>query len=61
MKKISTSEPRGGLIDWLRGTMQGEGKISPGDLDMLEVTDDPNRVLAAMHEIEHRRPRRQDV
>jgi uncharacterized protein (TIGR00730 family) len=50
-----------GLVDWLRERMEGEGKLSPGDLDMLEVTDDPDRVLAAMHEIEHRRPRRQDV
>ena len=50
-----------GLVDWLRDRMEAEGKISPGDLDMLEVTDDPDRVLAAMHEIEHRRPRRQDL
>jgi uncharacterized protein (TIGR00730 family) len=50
-----------GLVDWLGDTMQAEGKISPGDIDMLEVTDDPERVLAAMHEIEHRRPRRADA
>jgi uncharacterized protein (TIGR00730 family) len=30
----------GGLLAWLRGTMLAEGKISPGDLDLLCVTDD---------------------
>ncbi|HLT09816.1 MAG TPA: TIGR00730 family Rossman fold protein [Micromonosporaceae bacterium] len=29
-----------GLLDWLRDTMLGEGKISPADLDLLCVTDD---------------------
>jgi len=29
-----------GLIDWLRRTMEVDGKISPGDVDMLHVTDD---------------------
>ena len=29
-----------GLIDWLRGTMQAEGKIGVEDLDLLFVTDD---------------------
>jgi uncharacterized protein (TIGR00730 family) len=47
-----------GLIDWLHDPVAGEGKISARDLEMLEVTDDPGRVLAAMDEIEHRRPRR---
>ena len=47
-----------GLLDWLSDTALAEGKISPSDVDMLEVTDDPGRVVAAMHEIEHRRPRR---
>ena len=30
-----------GLLDWLRETMLGEGKISPEDLDLLHPTDDP--------------------
>jgi uncharacterized protein (TIGR00730 family) len=29
-----------GLLDWLRETMQAEGKIGPEDLDLLCVTDD---------------------
>lgn len=39
-----------GLIDWLRGPMLSEGKISPADLDLLIVTDSPlevrDRILA---------------
>lgn len=31
----------GGLIEWLRNTMEAEGKISPGDIDLLFVTDSP--------------------
>jgi predicted Rossmann-fold nucleotide-binding protein len=29
-----------GLLDWMRGTMQAEGKIGPEDLDLMLVTDD---------------------
>jgi len=34
-----------GLIDWLRETAAGEGMISPGDLDLLLVTDDLDLVV----------------
>jgi hypothetical protein len=30
----------GGLVDWLRGTMQADGKIGPEDLDLICLTDD---------------------
>jgi predicted Rossmann-fold nucleotide-binding protein len=46
-----------GLVDWLRDPVLAEGKISPGDVDMLEVTDDPGRVLEVVRAVEHRRPR----
>lgn len=36
----------GGLIDWLRDTMEVDGKISPGDIDMLHVTDDVDDAIA---------------
>ena len=39
-----------GLLDWLRGTMLEGGKISPEDLDLLYVTDDPADV--ARHIVE---------
>lgn len=47
-----------GLVEWLRERAEGEGKLSSGDVEMLEVTDDPDRVMDAMREVEHRRPRR---
>ena len=33
-----------GLVDWLRGTMLAEGKISARDLDLFLVTDSPQAV-----------------
>ncbi len=30
-----------GLIRWLQARALGEGKISPGDLDLMTITDDP--------------------
>jgi uncharacterized protein (TIGR00730 family) len=35
----------GGLIDWVRSTMLPSGKISPEDLDLIHVTDDPDEVV----------------
>ncbi|MGY1730210.1 TIGR00730 family Rossman fold protein [Geodermatophilus sp. SYSU D01045] len=35
-----------GLVDWIRGTLLEAGTISPGDLDLLTVTDDVDEVLA---------------
>ena len=34
-----------GLLDWLRGTVAREGKISGSDLDLMSVTDDPKEVV----------------
>jgi uncharacterized protein (TIGR00730 family) len=40
-----------GLVRWLHARVQTEGKISPGDMDLILVTDDPqeaaNAVIAA--------------
>ncbi len=46
-----------GLVDWLRDPVAAEGKISPEDVETLEVTDDPQRVLEVVKAVEHRRPR----
>ena len=46
-----------GLVDWLRDPMVKEGKISPSDVETLEVTDDPDRVLELVRAVDHRRPR----
>jgi uncharacterized protein (TIGR00730 family) len=34
-----------GLLGWLRETVLADGKISPGDLDLLQVADDPAEVV----------------
>ncbi len=34
-----------GLVDWLRTTMVADGKVSPEDLNLFHVTDDPGEVL----------------
>jgi uncharacterized protein (TIGR00730 family) len=47
----------GGLVDWLRDPVQSEGKVSADDVDLIEVTDDPDRVLELVRGVDHRRPR----
>ncbi len=34
-----------GLVAWLRDTMLTDGKISPGDIDLLHLTDDLDDVV----------------
>jgi hypothetical protein len=34
-----------GLLDWLKKTMLQEGKISPADLDLIQVVDEPEDVV----------------
>jgi hypothetical protein len=38
----------GGLLDWARGTLLAHGTISPADLELVQVTDDPDEVVAIM-------------
>jgi uncharacterized protein (TIGR00730 family) len=46
----------GGLVDWLRERVLGEGKISPSDLPLISVTDDPEEVVRlARPALQHRR------
>ena len=43
------------LHDWVHGRLLPEGLISPEDLELLEVTDDPERTVALLLECyEHR-------
>jgi uncharacterized protein (TIGR00730 family) len=46
-----------GLVDWLRTTMLADGYIAPADVTALRVCDEVEPVLAALDEVEHRRPR----
>ncbi|MFC9516660.1 TIGR00730 family Rossman fold protein [Nocardiaceae bacterium NPDC056970] len=34
-----------GLMDWLHGVLEQSGKISPGDIDLIHVTDDIDEVV----------------
>jgi uncharacterized protein (TIGR00730 family) len=34
-----------GLLSWIRDTVAGQGKISPADLDLLSIADDPDEVV----------------
>jgi uncharacterized protein (TIGR00730 family) len=34
-----------GLLDWVRGTVLAEGKISPPDYDLLQLTDDVDEAV----------------
>jgi uncharacterized protein (TIGR00730 family) len=45
-----------GLVDWLRGTVLADGKVSPPDLDMFRVTDDVEEAVSVMVQAQqHRR------
>ncbi|GAA1480896.1 hypothetical protein GCM10009624_13360 [Gordonia sinesedis] len=44
------SEYWGGLVDWLRNTLLAEGMISPDDLDIFCVVDDPDEVVRVIEE-----------
>ncbi len=46
----------GGLVDWLRERVLGEGKISPSDLPLISVTDEVEEVVRlARPALQHRR------
>ncbi len=34
-----------GLIEWIKVKLLGEGMVSPEDLDLIQVTDDPKEVI----------------
>src|SRR6478736_6509984 len=38
----------GGLIDWVRGTLERTGKINAADLDMMVLTDDVDEAVSLM-------------
>ena len=39
-----------GLLAWIRETMLGVGNISPGDMDLLPITDDPKEAVKMINE-----------
>jgi uncharacterized protein (TIGR00730 family) len=46
-----------GLIDWVRERMLGEGKVSPEDMELFSVTDDPAYVRDLLMSAVHRQAR----
>jgi Predicted Rossmann fold nucleotide-binding protein len=37
-----------GLVRWIQSRVLGEGKVSPGDLDLILLTDDPQEAAMAV-------------
>ena len=46
-----------GLVDWFKATVLADGKVSPADLEMFRVTDDPDEAVTVMVEAERHRAR----
>jgi uncharacterized protein (TIGR00730 family) len=44
-----------GLVDWIRGTVLADGKVSEADLDMFRVTDDVDEAIEVMVGAQSRR------
>ena len=40
----------GGLVDWIKGTMLEAGTISPGDVDLIHLTDSIEDMAAVVNE-----------
>ncbi|HXG25299.1 MAG TPA: TIGR00730 family Rossman fold protein [Candidatus Binatia bacterium] len=51
----------GGLVDWIKDRLRGEGMISPEDVDLLQLTDDPEEVRRIVREARSRRPDRRQL
>jgi uncharacterized protein (TIGR00730 family) len=34
-----------GLIEWMRSELEGDGRVSPGDLDIATLCDDPQEIV----------------
>jgi uncharacterized protein (TIGR00730 family) len=45
----------GGLIDWIRARLVGDGMIEAADLDLVVVTDDPDEIVEIMKRASRRR------
>jgi len=45
----------GGLLDWIEGRLLADGMISPEDLELLHLTDDPEDAVTLISECYERR------
>ncbi|MEV8630191.1 TIGR00730 family Rossman fold protein [Streptosporangium sp. NPDC051023] len=48
----------GGLVDWIKTTLVDSGKISPADLDLVQVTDDVDEAVRIIVEADRNRVNR---
>jgi hypothetical protein len=48
----------GGLVEWMKIKLLGEGMVSPGDVDLIQVTDDPKEVIEIVRKAGRRRAER---
>ncbi len=48
------------LLEWIRTSVLGTGKIGPTDLDLVTVTDDPEEVVRIIREAERQREAESD-
>jgi uncharacterized protein (TIGR00730 family) len=44
-----------GLVDWLRDTMEATGRVSPGDVELMTLTDDVDEAVAVIEAAAGRR------
>jgi hypothetical protein len=45
------SEYWAGLIEWIKDKLLGEKRISPEDLEILQIMDDPEEIVKAVHKV----------
>ncbi|WP_089211836.1 TIGR00730 family Rossman fold protein [Streptosporangium subroseum] len=48
----------GGLLDWIKSTLVGTGKISPADVDLIQVTDDVDEAVRIITKADQNRGER---
>ncbi|GAA0950012.1 TIGR00730 family Rossman fold protein [Nonomuraea longicatena] len=51
----------GGMIDWIKGTLLGTGKIAERDLDLIHLTDDVDEAVRIIVEADRARSRHEGV
>jgi len=44
-----------GMTDWIRDRLAADGMVSPEDLDLLQVLDDPRAIVDAIFDHYHTR------
>ncbi|GAB2471599.1 TIGR00730 family Rossman fold protein [Streptosporangium sandarakinum] len=50
----------GGLLDWMKTTLVGSGKISPADIDLIYVTDDVDEAVRIITDADRNRSRHRE-